>query len=420
VVKFNGGNNTNYMKNHGDYIIDVLKFHGFEAYYIGGSVRNTIHNEIHNDNLHIKDYDIVTNASYDDVSKIFSKVSDRGAQFQVAVIETNEGFEFEVAQYRTELYDENGSLRPNEVKIAGSLQEDVKRRDFTVNALAMDRNGVVIDYVDGLKDIQNKLIRTVGEPKERFSEDPLRMLRAFRFVSQLGYSIEENTLNGIKENLYKLEIIPHERVKEEFNKILMGKYSSKALRIMKNLEIYNYNFYNSIDKRKVKFMKFFFTQKSFDDIVNEIYLVDDLFEKYIKLYSNIEFDVAKQELLDCLFLSKNDIELLCIVVKNKDFAYNQTLDNAFRLIKSLPSKLSNKSSLNQILYFIENTYNQTIDKNMLLNRICFTNELPFNTESFIKQINKSAGPWVKSALDYAVEKCFYDQFSYEELLEKFY
>ncbi|WP_157842701.1 MULTISPECIES: CCA tRNA nucleotidyltransferase [Bacillus] len=212
-------------------IMKQLHNHGFEAYFVGGSVRDTVMNR------HIHDIDIATSATPDEIISIFPKTVDVGAQHGTIIVVTNGAEMYEITTYRTEgTYSDN--RRPDEVVFVTSLEEDLRRRDFTINAMAMSIDGEIVDPFGGQVDIENKLIRTVGEAKERFNEDALRMMRAVRFSSQLGFDIAPATLQAMKEYAERLASVSVERKTIEFLKLLRGKNSEKALQYMIETKLY--------------------------------------------------------------------------------------------------------------------------------------------------------------------------------------
>lgn len=192
-------------------IISTLKFSGFEAYLVGGAVRDFLLEKIP------KDFDVATSAEPEQVKLLFGRTIDTGIQHGTVLVLIN-GNGVEVTTFRTESnYSDN--RRPDIVQFVKSLEEDLKRRDFTINAMAMTENLELIDYFDGQRDLKVKLIRAVGEPAERFQEDALRMLRAVRFSGQLDFSIEDQTLSAIQKNASLIQSIAIERIKIELNNI---------------------------------------------------------------------------------------------------------------------------------------------------------------------------------------------------------
>ena len=196
------------------YIIDTLENAGYEAYVVGGCVRDSILGRVP------QDWDITTSALPLQVKELFRRTVDTGLQHgTVTVMQGDEGFE--VTTYRIDGEYEDGR-HPKDVTFTPNLEEDLLRRDFTINAMAYnDRNGLV-DLYDGIGDIERKIIRCVGSPLARFGEDALRMLRAVRFSAQLGYTIEPETRNAISELAGTLEKISAERIRTELVKLLVS------------------------------------------------------------------------------------------------------------------------------------------------------------------------------------------------------
>jgi tRNA nucleotidyltransferase (CCA-adding enzyme) len=202
-------------------LIEKLKENGHEAYFVGGAVRDFL---LHKD---ISDIDIATSALPEDVASLFPKTIHVGIEHgTVVVIEAEE--HYEVTTFRTEGKYED-FRRPSEVTFVSSLIEDLKRRDFTVNAMAMTETGEIIDHFSGEKDLKNKVIRAVGDANERFQEDALRMMRAVRFMSQLGFSIANDTQLAIHHNAHLLEKIAIERTAIELEKLIGGAGISNAI-----------------------------------------------------------------------------------------------------------------------------------------------------------------------------------------------
>jgi poly(A) polymerase len=205
-------------------IISRLKQAGFEAYFVGGCVRDFVRG------VTPGDYDIVTSALPDQVIDLFERTVSVGAKFGVVVV-IADGHPYEVATFRSDDVYEDGR-RPSQVHFS-SAPEDVLRRDFTINGLLMDAGtGEILDYVDGRADIQKKIIRTIGDPAVRFNEDYLRMLRAIRFAANLGFALDGATRDAIARNAAKIKEISAERVQEELNKILMRGGARRGFEIM--------------------------------------------------------------------------------------------------------------------------------------------------------------------------------------------
>ena len=195
-------------------IIETLEANGYEAFAVGGCVRDTLLLRVPGD------WDITTSAKPEEVKTLFSHTIDTGIQHgTVTVMKNHVGYE--VTTYRIDGEYED-ARHPKEVIFTANLVEDLKRRDFTINAMAYNNRAGIVDEFDGIKDLEEKVIRCVGEPRERFSEDALRMLRAVRFAAQLGFSIDEKTKEAIKELAPTLAKVSKERIAVELIKILVS------------------------------------------------------------------------------------------------------------------------------------------------------------------------------------------------------
>jgi tRNA nucleotidyltransferase/poly(A) polymerase len=226
-------------------VIKKLKENGFEAYIVGGCVRDFLRD------VEPDDWDITTNANPKEIQKIFPKSFYKNKFFTVTVQTESENpklKEIEITTYRleTKYIDKR---HPSEVKFAKTLKEDLARRDFTVNAMAIDielsikKNELkIIDPFKGQKDLEHKILRAVGNPKERFSEDALRMMRAVRFSVKLGpgWEIEEKTAKAVKQNSVWLQAISKERVRDEFMKIIMTERASDGIETLRKLDLLKY------------------------------------------------------------------------------------------------------------------------------------------------------------------------------------
>ncbi len=212
----------------------ILNEAGFEAYVVGGAVRDMILDR------EPEDYDIVTNARPDEIQLLAEKngiasKGEVGKDFGVVLLVV-EKHTIEVASYRNEIYGAD-SHRPAEVWYCDKLSEDLGRRDFTINAMAMSSDGELIDIYNGQEDLRNKVLRTVGNPEKRFDEDALRMFRACRFVAQLGFAPDDSIKRAIKRNLERVRGLSLERVRMELDKLLVGNYVAQGLELMTASEL---------------------------------------------------------------------------------------------------------------------------------------------------------------------------------------
>lgn len=200
-------------------IIEIIEKAGYEAYAVGGCVRDSL--LLRNPN----DWDITTSAKPEKVKELFKKTIDTGIEHgTVTVMMHHVGYE--VTTYRIDGEYED-ARHPKNVTFTSNLIEDLKRRDFTINAMAYNDRSGIVDAFDGISDLEKGIIRAVGNPRERFDEDALRMMRAVRFSAQLGYSIEEDTKKAIQELSINLQKISAERIQVELVKLVSSNHPEK-------------------------------------------------------------------------------------------------------------------------------------------------------------------------------------------------
>lgn len=234
------------------YVTSTLEKAGFEAYLVGGCVRDLIMSR------EPKDWDITTNATPEEIMPLFEKTVYENSFGTVGVcVPANSGegvphetdrevssetpqYEIvEVTPYRLEAAYSD-FRHPDEVKWSEKLEDDLKRRDFTVNALALSSKGQLVDLFEGIKDIKDKTIRAVGQADERFSEDALRMLRAVRFSCQLDFSVSYEVTESILKNAHLIEKISAERIRDEFTKIMMSKSPAAGITMLQKFGLLKY------------------------------------------------------------------------------------------------------------------------------------------------------------------------------------
>lgn len=204
-----------------DYIINELGNNGYEAFAVGGCVRDSILGR------EPEDWDITTKATPLEVKRIFRRTIDTGIQHGTVTVMLDKAG-YEVTTYRIDgEYEDN--RHPKAVSFTEDLIEDLKRRDFTINAMAYNKERGLVDAFDGLSDIKTGIIRCVGSASERFEEDALRILRAVRFCAQLGFAIDEDTLAAVRKKADNLKSISAERIRVELNKLLLSPHPEKLI-----------------------------------------------------------------------------------------------------------------------------------------------------------------------------------------------
>ncbi len=353
-------NNFNKKFNSAINVLEKFNEAGYEAYFVGGCVRDYLLND------DFSDIDITTNALPDEVKKIFRKSIDTGIQHGTVTILIN-GDSFEVTTFRTE-DDYIDHRTPEKVEFVSDLKEDLDRRDFTINAMALDSKGELYDYHCGEKDLRNKIIKTVNNPNERFFEDALRMLRAFRFSSKLGFEIEENTLKAIKNNAELIKFVSIERIVNEFRKLLTGKGNKRSLELLLDSKLNNYiPFLDEISKI-IDFSNYNFCQS--------LYILSNI--------NDISFEKLKE-----LKLSNKEIKQVKIYEKiNKDFISNVPLEII----------LYNYDIKDVAFIASYSKYYDMEDIKKIKLPIESFNDIAITSMEIISIIDKPAGPWIKEII----------------------
>ena len=340
--------------------IDVLeKFNkaGYEAYFVGGCVRDFLLG------CEFSDIDITTNALPKEVKTIFRKSIDTGIQHGTVTILVD-GESYEVTTFRTE-DDYIDHRTPEKVEFVSNLKDDLDRRDFTINAMALDSKGNLYDYHNGKKDLTNKIIKTVNNPNERFFEDALRMLRAFRFSSKLGFEIEDSTLDAIKKNAELIKFVSVERITNEFKKLLAGIGSKRSLELLLDSKLNTYIPFLSDIISFVDCSKYTFCQS--------LYILTKL--------NNISFEKLRD-----LKLSNKEIKK----IKEYERINLEFLDN--RPLELILYKYDKDD-----IYFIVEYFDYCDKKNIdIINLpISSFNDIAITSTEIISIIDKSPGPWMK-------------------------
>lgn len=326
-------------------ILARLKSAGFEAHIVGGCVRDIL---LHKEP---KDWDITTNAKPEEIQKLFPKSFYENEFFTVGVQTQSENPSLKIVElttFRSEM-KYTDKRHPDKVIPAKTLEDDLKRRDFTVNAMAIEINEKisVIDPFAGQKDLKNKIVRAVGDPKERFNEDALRMMRAIRFAASLdkGWRIEEKTANAIKNSASWLRAISKERIKDELVKIIMADGAADGIELLRKLSLLKHiipeledgygigqNKHHIYDCYTHNLLALkYAAQKHFSQNVRIASLLHDVAKPRVKrgegpdsTFYNHDIVGAKMavQILDRLRFPKKDIEKISKLVRYHLFYYN--------------------------------------------------------------------------------------------------
>lgn len=303
------------LPNDVQYILDKLSENGFEAFIVGGCVRDALLNK------NPQDYDITTNAFPEKIQELFQKTIPTGIKHGTVTVLINQK-PYEVTTYRVDgEYEDN--RKPKDVKFVSNIEEDLKRRDFTINAMAYNKTLGFKDYFDGKGDLERNLIKCVGNPDKRFSEDALRMLRAIRFSCQLNFKIEEETLKSIKRNFKLIKNISMERIQSEFTKIILSPNPDKGLMLLRKLG------FSDILVKEFKSLKCVNCYDSYDDVHDSYELLNILPNK---------LPIRLAGLFHKVYNSENASEKGRIILKKLKYD-NNTINNSCNLIENL-NKLS--------------------------------------------------------------------------------
>lgn len=206
---------------------------GYKSYLVGGSIRDILMG------VTPLEYDIATDAIPSVVQQLFNRTVPTGIKHGTVLV-IFDGMQVEITTFRSD-GDYSDGRHPDIVEYASTVEEDLPRRDLTINALAYDiLNCNLIDMFDGIGDIERKIIRCVGNPLDRYKEDGLRVMRTVRFATKLGFEIEKNTFNALKESIYMLNCVAYERIRDEFNKILISNNPFNGFEIMRETGILEY------------------------------------------------------------------------------------------------------------------------------------------------------------------------------------
>lgn len=374
-------------------ILDTLQKNGFEAYYVGGSVRDYLMD------VSIGDIDITTNALPEDIQNIFPRTIDVGVEHGTVIVVINKT-PFEVTTYRTET-TYSDYRRPDSVSFTTSIKEDLARRDFTMNAVAMDRMFKIYDPYNGQLSIKNKEIVTVGDPYERFNEDALRMLRAIRFVSQLDFKLNESTFNGIVKLASNVQYISVERIVQELKKLYSGVNVSHAKSLLIHSKILKFiPYYKKLNIDDIK-------KTNVHSLINEIIIQQILnennhFKNELKL-SNDEKNNIKNSLSFYNDLGENESPIILA------YNYNE------HIILNLKNIISENNFLNQ--QYLNQIDDILLEKSRLT--IKSKKDLAVNGNDLMKTLNRHGGPWLKEVLSEIERNVLFNKLdnNYESIIE---
>ena len=257
-------------------ILNILENNGYKAYIVGGYVRDKILG------IESNDIDIITNAKTDELNKIFNK---KCSNNYGCIILPYNNYEFEITTFRKEYYKDN-DRRPYKIEYIYDLKEDLMRRDFTINSICIDKNENYIDLLSGINDINNKVIRVIGDSDKKIYDDPLRILRAIRFASIYDFSLDDNLVSSIIKYKDRLKYISFDRIKNELN-IIDGLKLGKVIKISHKNMIIDCDNYIGVWAQILYSDDYNFSKKE----MNEISIIKSIIEKgYIDDYMLYKYD----------------------------------------------------------------------------------------------------------------------------------
>lgn len=368
------------------YIIDKIHENNFEAYIVGGCVRDAI--------LGIKpnDYDITTNATPKTIKNIFRdfKCIETGIEHGTISVVIDEEI-YEITTYRIE-GEYKDHRRPENVDFTNKLEEDLKRRDFTINAMAYNENEGLVDLFGGKRDIENKIIKTVGNPYDRFNEDGLRMIRAIRFSSKLDFQIEKDTLLAIYNNATIIKNISLERITDEFNKVILSNKPENIIYLFKTKLLNNLYISSEEDENKIEklYKKISILKKIDKVLVKRLVVLDYIIENL-----NIDCKMFCKQLVYSKKTNK-DHDIILDLIKETDIN-NLDKIKIKKILNQIDRKLfEDYLDINRVIYEDEENYEKIIDilKEIEENKECYTiKNLKVNGKDIMAQgyENKAVG-----------------------------
>ncbi|MDP4083856.1 MAG: CCA tRNA nucleotidyltransferase [Bacillota bacterium] len=360
-------------------IISSLEKAGFSAFFVGGSVRDYILGRP------IHDVDVATSATPDEMKLIFPRTIDIGIEHGTLLILHKE-FAYEVTTFRAEK-EYVDFRRPKQVTFIRSLKDDLQRRDFTINAIAMDKHGVLIDPFNGQEAIKKREIKTVGKAEERFSEDALRMMRALRFESQLSFSLEKGTLEALSKLGFLLEKIAVERKKTEFEKLLLGANRTLAFKHMLDSNLYQY-LPGLKDKKEqlYKFLKYDSIQLNLNEWWSLFIFCLGLKNKEVELFLR-EWKLPLQQIREIIKISQFLLKRLQQVWNNYDLYMAKEM--VISSVEKLCLTIKGKKDLSSITTFL-NLYQSLPIKSR--------SEMAVTGQDLMDWFHKTGGPWLNETI----------------------
>lgn len=369
-------------------ILKTLINNGFEAFFVGGCVRDWLMGQS------INDIDITTSATPDEIEVLFDHTLNVGKAFGTIIVVCND-MHFEVTTFRHDGESQNGR-HPNNVTFTKNLIDDLSRRDFTMNAIAMDVNEQIIDPFNGQNDIKQGIIKTVGNADLRFNEDKLRMLRALRFMAKFGFDLDNQLLNALFAQFNDINNISTKRIITELTKLLKSQHVDKAMELLNQLSQRNKKLLG-LDLSDIKINQpisielFFAILKQKQDLDLDDFCLTNKQKQTIKQFTRV---------INKLSYSSN-----LITIRRLIFSFN--VDVFKSLMQAHDVLLANDINI----YFIADNELDQINKNMPIHSL---KDLAINGDDLIKYNGRNAGVWVGVKLYELIDLVLKDQVANEK------
>ncbi|MDP5273834.1 CCA tRNA nucleotidyltransferase [Chengkuizengella axinellae] len=405
-------------------VIHILEKQGYEAYFVGGYVRDKLLNR------NIKDIDITTSAYPSNVMDIFTHTVPTGLQHGTVTV-VKENYHFEVTTFRTESQYED-FRRPKEVQFVGNLVDDLERRDFTMNAMALDVKGTLIDPFGGKKDLNSNILKCVGDPKLRFSEDALRMMRAIRFAAEYDLQIEKGTWDALVLHRQAIKHVAMERVTAELDKMIDGADPNRGIQLLIDSELMEYT------KEHLQIHKRNWSALSNHRGLNIFQYIEDANIRWTLLFMmlKIETDQMKALLKKLKFPNKKNLSIHTIF-QARDWLNERTYleinwkqavilygEDTVKNIYTFLESIADDYSLLELLSFkmSKADFEQILQKGLgwlediQIKKI---NELAIKGND-ISSLKTEPGPWIRAVLDQLLTEVALNQLAnkHEELLNR--
>ncbi|PCF39672.1 CCA tRNA nucleotidyltransferase [Staphylococcus delphini] len=359
-------------------ILERLIQHGYEAYFVGGSVRDFIMNRP------IHDVDITTNATPDEIEALFEHTIPIGKEHgTINVVWEHENYEVTTFRAEAEYVDHR---RPTEVYFVRDLYQDVERRDFTMNAIAMDINYERIDHFDGERDIEQRIIRTVGDAKTRFDEDALRILRGLRFKSQLGFTIEETTFDAMAQQMADLEYLSIERIMNELTLLVKGRYVAETFPILEPLHLWRYiPYFKDVDVAAIKLNA---------PVDIESFLAILSYRTNHQAYKPLKLSNAQVRTIQTLMSAIQSAQTIDTKVQLQQFVYDFGIEVALTINELRPILEDNHIDLPSPIIFNSASLQAVWEDLPIQSR----EDLAIDGKWLMQAFQLKGGPWIKDAL----------------------